>query len=87
LNRGSPWARARRRAHSSPSLTGAGTFRSPVLGLLGSLLVHELAHAVATVRNGVGVHSITLWMLGGRRLDGEPPDAGTDTRIRQEAHF
>jgi len=33
-------------------------------------------------RNGVGVASITLWMLGGvAELDGDPPSAGADLRI------
>lgn len=52
------------------------------LVFLGSLLVHELAHALVARRNGVGVRSITLWMLGGMaELDGEPPNAGADLRI------
>ena len=49
---------------------------------LASLLVHELAHALVARRNGVGVASITLWMLGGvAELDGDPPSAGADLRI------
>jgi Zn-dependent protease len=52
------------------------------LVFLGSLLVHELAHAVVARHNGVGVHSITLWMLGGMaELDSDPPNAGADLRI------
>ena len=31
----------------------------------GSLLAHELAHALVAKRNKVGVRQITLWMLGG----------------------
>ena len=49
---------------------------------LASLLAHELAHALVARRNGVGVASITLWMLGGlAELDGDPPNAGADVRI------
>ena len=49
---------------------------------LASLLAHELAHALVARRNGVGVRSITLWMLGGMaELDGDPPSAGADLRI------
>ena len=49
---------------------------------LASLLAHELAHALVARRNGVGVRSITLWMLGGvAELDGDPPSAGADLRI------
>jgi Zn-dependent protease len=36
-----------------------------VLGLLGSVLVHELGHAVASRRFGTGVKGITLELLGG----------------------
>ena len=49
---------------------------------LASLLAHELAHALVARRNGVGVRSITLWMLGGvAELDGDPPSAAADLRI------
>jgi Zn-dependent protease len=49
---------------------------------LASLLAHELAHALVARRNGVGVRSITLWMLGGMaELDADPPSAAADLRI------
>jgi Zn-dependent protease/CBS domain-containing protein len=48
----------------------------------GSLLAHELSHALVARRNGVRVRSITLWMLGGvAELEGDPPDPGADLRI------
>jgi Zn-dependent protease len=49
---------------------------------LASLLAHELAHAVVARRYGIGVRSITLWMLGGMaELEGDPPSAGADLLI------
>ena len=49
--------------------------------LLG-LLAHEVSHAVVARRNGVPVHGITLWMLGGiAELGGPAPDPGADLRI------
>jgi Zn-dependent protease/CBS domain-containing protein len=49
---------------------------------LASLLAHELAHAVVARRNGVQVHSIVLWLLGGvAQLEGEPRTPGADLRI------
>ncbi len=49
---------------------------------LGSLLAHELAHAVVARRNGVEVESIVLWLLGGvAQLRGEPRTPGADFRI------
>jgi Zn-dependent protease len=49
---------------------------------LACLLAHELAHALVARRSGVGVRSITLWLLGGvAELDGDPPNAGADLRI------
>jgi Zn-dependent protease/CBS domain-containing protein len=47
-----------------------------------SLLAHELSHSVVAKRHGVGVHSITLWLLGGvARIDRDPPDARAALRI------
>jgi Zn-dependent protease/CBS domain-containing protein len=41
---------------------------------LAGLLGHELAHALVAQRRGVGVHRITLWLLGGvSELDDDPP--------------
>jgi len=49
---------------------------------LASLAGHELAHAVVARHNGVGVKSITLWMLGGvAELETDPPNPGADLRI------
>ncbi len=49
---------------------------------LGSLLAHELAHALVARRNGVEVDSIVLWLLGGvAQLRGEAKSPGADFRI------
>jgi Zn-dependent protease len=46
------------------------------------VLVHELAHALVAQREGVGVNSITLFVLGGAaHIAHEPPSAGSDLRI------
>jgi Zn-dependent protease/CBS domain-containing protein len=48
----------------------------------GSLLAHELAHAVLAQRAGVRVEGITLWLLGGvAKLDGEVATPGDELRI------
>ena len=58
----------------------AGTIAGVVF--LGSLLAHELAHAIVARRNGVEVEAITLWMFGGvAKLEGEPADPGADLRV------
>lgn len=49
---------------------------------LGSLLAHELAHAIVARRNGLTVEGITLWLLGGvARFEGEPDSPGAELRI------
>lgn len=50
--------------------------------LVGSLLGHEMAHALVARRNGVAVEGITLWLLGGvARLRGEDRTPGAELRI------
>ena len=49
---------------------------------VGTLLGHELAHALVARRYRMRVHSITLWMLGGMaRLEGQPPTARADLAV------
>jgi Zn-dependent protease/predicted transcriptional regulator len=52
------------------------------LAYMGSLLVHELAHALVARHNGIKVEDITLWLLGGvSRLEGEFPNPGAELRV------
>jgi Zn-dependent protease len=55
------------------SSAGTKAFGLAVLsavGFFGSILLHELGHAFAAIRRGVGISSIQLWMLGGvARMD------------------
>ncbi len=52
------------------------------LGLMGSILAHELSHAAVAVRDGVEVERITLWMLGGvAELGGHARTPQSELRI------
>ncbi len=52
------------------------------VAFLASLLAHELAHALVARRDGIRIHSVTLFMLGGvTQLDGEPDTPRADLRI------
>lgn len=65
-----------------PAAVYAGAGLAAGVVFLGSLLAHELAHAVVARRNGVEVEAITLWMFGGvAKLEGEPADPGADFRV------
>lgn len=55
---------------------------SAAVVLLGSILAHELAHAVVARRAGVEVKSVTLWLFGGVASFGsEAKTPGADFRI------
>jgi Zn-dependent protease len=48
----------------------------------GSILLHELGHAVVAVRHGIAVSGITLWMFGGfARLEKDSDTPGTEFKI------
>lgn len=52
------------------------------VGLLGSVFVHETAHAVVALRYDVPVKSIRLWILGGvAHLEQEAPHPKAEARI------
>jgi len=45
------------------------------LGLIGSLLFHELAHSVVAKRHGISVTNVTLYIFGGvAQMEEEPPN-------------
>ena len=48
----------------------------------GSILLHELGHAVVAIRNGIGIGGITLWMFGGiARLERDSDTPSTEFKI------
>ncbi|MEK6276600.1 MAG: site-2 protease family protein [Actinomycetota bacterium] len=52
------------------------------VGFFGSILLHELGHALVAIRRGVGISSIQLWIFGGlARMDRDADSAGTEFRI------
>ncbi len=55
---------------------------SSCLLLFGSVLAHELSHAVIALRNDVGIRGITLFIFGGAaEMVEEPKGAGAEFRI------
>ncbi|MDH3680342.1 MAG: site-2 protease family protein [Acidimicrobiia bacterium] len=53
-----------------------------VVVFFASILAHELGHAMAAQAHGVGVHGITLWLLGGvAKLDRQAPSARAEFQI------
>lgn len=66
--------------HGRPAYWLAGAVGAVLL--LGSILAHELAHAVIARRAGVEVKGVTLWLFGGVTSFGNEPDtARADFRI------
>ncbi|MBS1860240.1 MAG: site-2 protease family protein [Actinobacteria bacterium] len=51
-------------------------------GFFGSILLHELGHAWAATRDGIGISSIQLWIFGGMaRMDREADSPGVEARV------
>ena len=70
------------------ALPGRSTLQYVALGVLtaffffASVLVHELAHSVVAVLNGIPVRKITLFLFGGvAEITKEPPDPGTELKV------
>jgi Zn-dependent protease len=52
------------------------------LGFFGSIVLHELGHAAAAIRSGIGISSIQLWVFGGMaRMDRESDSPATEFRV------
>jgi Zn-dependent protease len=48
----------------------------------GSILLHELGHALVAIRHGIGISGITLWLFGGvARLEGDTDSPGTEFKV------
>jgi Zn-dependent protease len=51
-------------------------------GFFGSILLHELGHALVATRNRIGISSIQLWIFGGMaRMDREADGPGVEARV------
>jgi Zn-dependent protease len=52
------------------------------LAFFGSIVLHELGHALVAVRRGIGISSINLWIFGGvARMERDADSAGTEFKI------
>ena len=52
------------------------------IGFFGSIVLHELGHAMVALRNGIGISSIQLWIFGGvARMDRESDSPGTEFKV------
>jgi Zn-dependent protease len=52
------------------------------LGFFGSIVLHELGHAFAALRNGIGISSIQLWIFGGMaRMDRESDSPAAEFKV------
>jgi Zn-dependent protease len=68
-----------------PGLAPAGYWLAGIAGaglFLGSLLAHEVGHALVARRAGLRVRGITLWLLGGvAQLEDEPASPRDELRV------
>jgi Zn-dependent protease/predicted transcriptional regulator len=65
---------------SWPVYLAMGVFAAAAF--FGSLILHELGHALQARREGVRTEGITLWLFGGvAKIAGEFPSAGAEFRI------
>jgi len=67
---------------SSSSSTAFGLAVLSAAGFFGSIVLHELGHAFAARRNGIGITSIQLWIFGGMaRMDRESETPATEFKV------
>jgi Zn-dependent protease len=65
-------------ADSTPFALAVGS----ALGFFGSIVLHELGHAFAALRNGIGISSIQLWIFGGMaRMDRESGSPAAEFKV------
>ena len=64
---------------------GGKSFALAVVSALlffGSVLLHELGHAVVAIRSGIGIQGIDLWMFGGvAKMERDTRTAGEEFRV------
>jgi Zn-dependent protease len=52
------------------------------IGFFGSIVLHELGHAMVALRNGIGISSIQLWIFGGMaRMNRESDSPRTEFEV------
>src|SRR4051794_34478725 len=52
------------------------------VAFFGSIVLHELGHAFAARRNGIGISGIQLWIFGGMaRMDREAETPGVEMKV------
>ncbi len=67
---------------SSSSSAAFGLAVLSAVGFFGSIVLHELGHAFAARRNGIGISSIQLWIFGGMaRMDRESENPATEFKV------
>jgi Zn-dependent protease len=67
---------------SSSSSAAFGLAVLSAAGFFGSIVLHELGHAFAAQRNGIGIASIQLWIFGGMaRMDRESDSPSTEFKV------
>ncbi|HEX3324924.1 MAG TPA: site-2 protease family protein [Solirubrobacterales bacterium] len=67
---------------SSSSSTPFALALASAIGFFGSIVLHELGHAFAAMRNGIGISSIQLWIFGGMaRMDRESDSPSTEFKV------
>jgi Zn-dependent protease len=67
---------------SSASSTPFFLAVASAIGFFGSIVLHELGHAFAAMRNGIGITSIQLWIFGGMaRMDRESDSPSTEFKV------